>query len=183
MDSTGLHAPKKPPLFRFPPHTGCEAVYPEQMLNRPAAQCVAHGGHLTRLRKEVLQQLHQSPEGLKAYAILKRIQGGFPSVSATTVYRALEFLVEQGLAHRLPGHNLFTACRLVHNPVRPCLFLVCRSCRIVIEMEDDGVARTLEHCLGRTGYRLEDPSVELSALCPTCQTRSSETPPSFMDTP
>lgn len=141
----------------------------EQALKRAAAHCARQGAQFTRLRKAVFQQLHESPEGLKAYAILEQMRVHFPSSTPATVYRALEFLIAQGLAHRLPGHNLFTACRMDHTAMHLCLFLVCPSCKSVTEVKDDELTHTLERCLHRAGYCLENGGVELSAYCPDCQ--------------
>ena len=136
-------------------------------LERVAAECKERGASLTAIRREVLALLYRSPKGVKAYDLLEQIKLERPGASPPTVYRALDFLIEQGLAHKIGRMNLFIACRHASHQI-PSLFLVCPKCSGVTELQELSVMRALSASLAEAGHRLESPEVEISALCPKC---------------
>jgi Fur family zinc uptake transcriptional regulator len=138
-----------------------------EALDRAEAACRARGASLTAIRREVLALLFRSPTGVKAYDLLAQIREERPGASPPTVYRALDFLIEQGLAHKIGRMNLFVACRHASHQV-PSLFLVCPNCRGVTELQEPSVMSALSSSLAAAGHRLESPEVEISALCPKC---------------
>ena len=83
------------------------------------------------------------------------------------VYRALDFLVEHGLAHRIQRLNAFTACMhpgQAHAPV----FLICRTCNVVAEADGAGVGQALSAAGAAAGFAIERSTVEALGLCPAC---------------
>lgn len=137
------------------------------VLDRAEASCRQRGASLTAIRREVLALLHRAPKGIKAYDLLEQIRHTRGNASPPTVYRALDFLIEQGLAHRIGRMNLFVACRHGKHSA-PSLFLVCPKCNGVTELEDAAVVSSLYASLAATGHRLDSPEVEISAICPQC---------------
>ena len=131
------------------------------------ATCRARGTSLTPIRREVLELLYRSPTGVKAYDLLAQIKDARPGASPPTVYRALDFLIEQNLAHKIGRMNLFVACRHASHQI-PSLFLVCPKCNGVTELQEQSVMSALSSSLAAAGHRLENPEVEISALCPKC---------------
>ena len=100
---------------------------------RAAAQrCRARGLRLTPARAFALETLLESHRAMTAYELLDRLRaaglGGQPPVA----YRALEFLVENGLAHRIERLGAFVACT-ARPDAHPAAFMICRSCRQVAE--------------------------------------------------
>lgn len=145
---------------------GDEAVF----LDRAEAGCRVRGASLTPIRRMVLAMLHRNPRGLKAYDLLERIKADKPGASPPTVYRALDFLIDQGLVHKIGRMNLFVACsQLCHQEQMPGLFLVCPRCNGVTELQDDGVIRALTASLVAAGHQLESQEVEIGAICPRCR--------------
>ena len=130
-------------------------------------RCKARGCNLTPIRKEVLALLYQHPNGLKAYDLLNQIKAERTNATPPTVYRALDFLIEQGLAHKIGRMNLFVACRHASHQL-PSLFVVCVKCGQIAEIEATGAMKELTRLLGSAGYRLDAPEVEISAICPAC---------------
>jgi Fur family zinc uptake transcriptional regulator len=82
----------------------------------------------------------------KAYDLLARIKEARPGASPPTVYRALDFLIEQGLAHKIGRMNLFVACRHASHQI-PSLFLVCPKCSGVTELQEQSVMSALSSSL------------------------------------
>jgi Fur family transcriptional regulator, zinc uptake regulator len=139
----------------------------EQYLDQVATRCRERGVQLTAIRREVLGLLHRSPNGLKAYDLLARVREERSNATPPTVYRALDFLIEQGLAHKIGRINQFVACHHdSHN--LPSLFLVCPQCGKVSELSDQTLMAALLSSLDAAGHRLVSPEVEISALCPAC---------------
>lgn len=146
-------------------HTAsCEA---QPSLDDAADRCKARGASLTPIRRTVLGLLLSEPGGLKAYDLLDRIKAVHTSATPPTVYRALDFLIEQGLAHRIARTNQFIACNHEGHDVA-CLFLVCPQCGQVTELHDDAALAGLMKGLKSAGHTLASPEIELSATCSDC---------------
>lgn len=131
------------------------------------AQCRARGTSLTPIRRQVLTLLRRAPGGLKAYDLLDRIKAMRPSATPPTVYRALDFLIEQGLAHKIGRINQFVACNHDCHDLAG-LFLVCPDCGKVTELHDETAVRALSRSLAAAGHRLAGSEIELSAVCSDC---------------
>lgn len=103
-----------------------------------------------------------------AYEILDRLAAeGFGS-QPPVAYRALDYLAEQGLVHRISRLNAFAACLApdhAHNPV----FLICESCDRVQEMTGSNVAAALSETARAKGFRLSRATIEALGTCPACQ--------------
>ena len=130
--------------------------------------CATKGLRLTTTRRRVLEILLEEHRALGAYDVLARLsaegQGAHPPVA----YRALDFLVANGLAHKIERLNAFVACHHPGEGHRPA-FLICRSCDAVAEAHvapDDGA---LGKQAGAIGFRIERAVIEAEGLCPTCQ--------------
>ena len=137
-------------------------------LERAEALTKATGARLTPVRRRVLEILLEEHKALGAYDVLARLTtegfGNQPPVA----YRALEFLVEQGLAHRIQRLNAFTACVHMGEDHAPA-FLICRVCNTVAEAEASTARRSLEAEAARAGFRVERTTIEALGLCPSCQ--------------
>jgi Fur family zinc uptake transcriptional regulator len=144
-------------------NSGNWAAYLGEIIARAKAQHAT----LTPIRQEVLEQLFLYPRGMKAYGLLEKIKARRENATPPTIYRALDFLMKQGFAHKVGRNNLFVACR--HASHRwPSLFLVCPRCRAVAELQNDSLMQTLIATLDEAGFRLDSPEVEISAICPAC---------------
>jgi Fur family zinc uptake transcriptional regulator len=139
-----------------------------QALDAAAARCRSQGASLTPIRRQVLALLYQHPKGLKAYDLLALVQEERSNATPPTIYRALDFLLEHGLAHKIGRLNLFVACHHETHQ-RPSLFLICPRCGSVSELQDAPLMDALAASLRTAGHLLESPEVELSAICPGCQ--------------
>jgi len=139
----------------------------QALLDDAAQRCRQRGTSLTPIRRTVLGLLLDEPGGLKAYDLLDRIKQVRASATPPTIYRALDFLIEQGLAHRIARTNQFIACNHEGHDVA-CLFLVCPQCGQVTELHDDAALAGLMKGLKAAGHALASPEIELSAVCAEC---------------
>src|SRR6188472_2050822 len=76
--------------------------------------CDERGQRLTPIRRDVLAALLASHQPLGAYEIMERVAHSGPRPAPITVYRALDFLRENGLVHRIESRNAFVACVHAH---------------------------------------------------------------------
>lgn len=129
--------------------------------------CATRQFNLTPIRRRVLEIVWRQHEPIGAYDILAELakDGGNPS--AQTVYRALEFLQEAGLVHRLDTLNAFLGCDRPEDS-HSGQFLVCSRCRRVTEVEDSVLNRTLKERARSFGFRLDASPVEIKAICTQC---------------
>lgn len=131
--------------------------------------CAAHGARLTDLRREVLELILSAEGPLTAYVLLDQLKQT-RSAAPPTIYRALDFLLEQGLIHKLERLNAFLACidddPLSHN--HAAQFLICRNCHSVRELEDRKISDAVEHAAETIGFVPELTTIEVEGLCADC---------------
>ena len=139
----------------------------ESFLDNVATRCKERGAALTPIRRDVLALLYASPNGLKAYDLLAKVKEARSNATPPTVYRALDFLIEQGLVHKIGRINQFVACRHDSHCL-PSLFLVCPRCGKVSELHDHSLMQALMNSIGQAGHQLDSPEVEITAICPAC---------------
>lgn len=131
-------------------------------------RCRRLGLRLTPARRRVLEIVWAGHGPVKAYDILEVLNREGGRTAPPTVYRALEFLLEARLVHRLDSLNAFVGCR--HAPAdHEAQMLVCRRCGAVAEIRDTELRRTLERSTGRHGFLMDAQTVEILGLCPRCQ--------------
>jgi Fur family transcriptional regulator, zinc uptake regulator len=129
----------------------------------------ARGVALTELRAQVLALVLAAGQPVGAYALLERLKQVRPGAAPPTVYRALDFLLEAGLIHRVERLNAFIGCdAAAHAHGHPHLFLLCARCGAAREVEDDAVAHALAAAAARAGFRPERSTVEIEGLCAAC---------------
>ena len=130
--------------------------------------CQKNKVRLTPLRKSVLELVWQSHRPVGAYDILAQLakQESRPA-QPPTVYRALDFLLEQGLIHRLSSLNAFIGCQ---HPGEHHYgsFLICRECKTTQEVDHAGINKAIQACASEHGFVLSDSAIELTGLCRYC---------------
>lgn len=139
-----------------------------EALNRAAVVCAERGLKLTALRRRVLEIVLGQHVPLGAYAILEQLANERGRVAPPTVYRALDFLVAQGLVHRLDTKNAFVACARGDGP-HPACFLICRDCGAVAELADSALETAISAIAERTGFAVARRMVELEGVCARCR--------------
>ncbi|NYT62619.1 transcriptional repressor [Alcaligenaceae bacterium] len=130
--------------------------------------CLQRGKRLTPIRRKVLEILLTQQRSLKAYELLELIRNVQHGATPPTVYRALDFLVDEGLAHRLDAINAWTAC-LDAAGERHDLLVVCTQCGAVAELSDPELSSQLASKVASAGFMLSGHETELRALCGKCR--------------
>ncbi|MEO8243684.1 MAG: transcriptional repressor [bacterium] len=125
------------------------------------------GQRLTPVRRRTLEILLESPRALGAYEVLERLVTDGYANQPPVAYRALDFLVDQGLVHRIRRLNAFAACLHVGEAHAP-VFLICRECHMVAEAPAAGVASALQDAARSLHFTVERSTIEALGLCPAC---------------
>lgn len=144
-------------------HTRCV----QAALAAAARVCEKRELKLTPIRRKVLEIVWSQHEPIGAYDILKQVESPSGKAVPTTVYRALEFLIDAGLVHRIDSLNAFKGCDSPEHAHR-AQFLVCRACRRVEELDDDAIESAIDARARRDGFDLHAASLEIRGLCGNC---------------
>ena len=152
----------------------------EMLLNRAEAICEHRGATLTELRRQVLGMILDAAAPTGAYELLDRLRQTRRGAAPPTVYRTLDFLLEQGLIHRLERLAAFVGCvaGCTADPdgeshPHAAQFLICRNCGRVAEMQDDDVAAVLARVAKEAGFTISNATVEAEGLCGTCRSAAA----------
>lgn len=155
--------------FPHPHHDHARCV--AQALDAADEGCRRSGARLTDLRRRVLELVWRSHRPVGAYAVLEALGSDGFSPAPPTVYRALDFLLAQGLIHRIERLNAFVGCT---HPGQPhgAHFLLCSQCGAAAELNDARIDKAVEDAAGRLGFTVARKTVEVEGLCPACQADS-----------
>lgn len=130
--------------------------------------CAKANESLTPLRRRVFELLldHEGPA--KAYDLLDELKTGQGSAKPPTVYRALDFLVRLGLAHRIESLNAFVACD-IGSCARSTIFLICERCGASVEIDSGHALSDVRDAAKQHGFDLHRTVLEASGLCAACR--------------
>jgi Fur family zinc uptake transcriptional regulator len=167
---TGSTLPGSDPVgFESHDHGRCIA----SALAEADAYCAGAGLRLTPARRRVLEILLEEHRALGAYEVLGRMQEEGLGAQPPAAYRALDFLVTHGFAHRIEGLNAFVACAHPGEAHVPA-FLHCHRCGAVAESKAQAGPRQLERAAQETGFEIESLVVEAKGLCRACSAAMRE---------
>ena len=140
----------------------------EGLLDRAGQICDGRGVRLTDLRRQVLGLILDSESPTGAYDLLDKLRATRVGAAPPTVYRALDFLLEQGLIHKLERLSAFVGCIAHEDHDHAAQFLICRSCGRVTELEDHRLAHALEDAAKRLGFTVGKATIEAEGQCARC---------------
>lgn len=130
--------------------------------------CIRRGVQLTPIRHKILELIWNSHKAVKAYDLLDLIRPVNDAAKPATVYRALDFLLEQGLIHRVESLNAFVGCRS-SGTRHDQLLLICTACHNVEERSAPQVFLALADEMQRASFIPQRKTMEIHGLCKTCQ--------------
>ena len=150
---------------------------PDHDHGRCAAEAISHAERvckeraqkLTPIRRQVLQALLASHRPLGAYEIIDELAKSMPRPAPITIYRALDFLMANGLVHRIESRNAFLACAHDHDAASMVAFLICERCGAVGEIPAAAMAQSLAATARATGFAPKLSVVEITGTCAHCQ--------------
>lgn len=152
-------------------HLSCSPSDTQAALADAETLCIAKGVKLTPIRRRVLELLLESEAPAKAYDLLSKLNGEGAS-KPPTVYRALDFLLETGLAHKIESLNAFVACGHRHHR-HAAAFLICVNCETAQELHSSSTLDTLERESQAVHFKMQNVVIEVRGLCADCQQKQS----------
>ncbi|MGL4728732.1 MAG: Fur family transcriptional regulator [Bosea sp. (in: a-proteobacteria)] len=156
-------------------HPGCQHARDRkadaaEIMARAEASCAKAGSRLTPIRRAVLAELVADHRPLGAYDLVERVsQREGRRLSPISVYRALDFLVENEMAHRLTSRNAFIACPHHHDAATLVVFLICEACGGVDEIMTPSVASALDEAAAQADFSAQRRTIEINGRCGHCK--------------
>lgn len=123
-------------------------------------------------RSQVLSILLSSDRPMGAYQILDAMRERQPRVAPPTVYRALDFLQQYGLIHKLETLHAYISCSHPDH-AHHSQFLICTACGDVTELSDTEIAHSLDHAAAASGFEPNRDVVEMTGHCAQCSEAGS----------
>ena len=144
-----------------------DAAHVQHALDAARARCEAAGENWTEPRRRTYALLVSAGKPVKAYDLIARFGEDGQAAKPPTVYRALDFLERQGMAHRIASISAYVACS-VGDRAHAAAFLICDCCGATEEIappEGDALLKAAE----TAGYALERTTIEGHGRCPACR--------------
>lgn len=144
----------------------------ESLRDELARAARARGLRLTPARRRVLELLSEAHRAIGAYELLDRLRAEGLGSQPPVVYRALDFLIGAGFAHKLERLNAYVAC--CHpageaGTAHAACFLICAGCRKVAEIEDEALELAVAQAAAQRGFAMRRTVLEIEGTCPTCR--------------
>lgn len=135
--------------------------------------CHTSGLRLTPVRRRVLELIWQSHCPSGAYGLLEKLAEDGHKPSPPTVYRALEFLLQHGLIHKVSSLNAYVGC---NHPgaLHAAQIFICERCGVAVEQRDSLLDQRIHHAARELDFHIHHQTVEVSGLCPLCQATPDE---------
>ncbi len=143
----------------------------DKVLDDMQELCRQRGGRLTPQRRAVLERLVVSKLPLSAYELRDLLLPQDASITPASIYRTLDFLMENGFVHRLETTRSFVACEHPDHD-HAVQFLICRECGTVVETEDKRIDAATVRLGASLGFEVDHRTVELTGVCADCRTGS-----------
>lgn len=148
-------------------HEACIA----SALQQAEQVCQSRGQRFTTLRRRVFELVWQQHRPIGAYEVLELLQRD-GRAAPPTVYRALDFLLELGLVHRIASLNAYVGCVQPHRP-HEGQFFICEACKSYAELDDTPINDAIATSAAKYGFSVNQHTVEIMGLCPRCQKKES----------
>jgi Fur family zinc uptake transcriptional regulator len=159
-----MRSPKKDKAIAFSEHNHGQCK--QSLLGTAKSLCAQRRVRLTPRRLQVFNILLGSHQPMGAYEVLQTMNEEEKNITPPIVYRALEFLQEQGLVHRLESQNAFIACMQPGHPGE-AQFLICSKCQRVAELDDPFLSTST--LASQLGFEAQHAVVEINGLCASCR--------------
>lgn len=141
----------------------------DKLLAQAESICQQRNVRLTPQRLEVLRLMALQPGAISAYDLLDLLRVSEPQAKPPTVYRALDFLLEQGFIHRVESTNSYVLCHHIEEHSHTSALFICDRCGLVAERQTGGIEETLQQLAQQAGFTLRHSVVEAHGLCDACQ--------------
>jgi Fur family zinc uptake transcriptional regulator len=140
----------------------------ESLVLRAKHICDQKGARFTTIREKVFRLLAGTNSGVGAYELLEQLKLTESAAKPATIYRALEFLTEQGFIHKIESNNSFMLCHHFDHH-HPAQLLICQRCGHVEELHSNTLFKEFSSLADAKGFKIERQTIEARGLCKNCQ--------------
>jgi Fur family zinc uptake transcriptional regulator len=140
----------------------------ESLVSRARAICEQNGARFTSIREKVFRLMAENHGGQGAYELLEQLKQTEPAAKPATIYRALEFLTEQGFIHKIESSNAFMLCQHFdkHHPAQ---LLICEKCGNVTELHSATLQTEFSKQAAALGFHIHHQTIEARGSCRQCR--------------
>lgn len=142
-------------------------AHPQDAADRAERMLARRGARMTRLRRDVLRALMEEDRPVGAYQLFDQLKARDAASAPPAVYRALDFLVGEGMAHKLQSLNAYVGCACFEH-AHDAHFLICRGCDSAEEVPTKAIREQVDRDAGARGFAVERMVVETVGLCADC---------------
>jgi len=148
----------------------------QQAIQQAKQICIANGQNLTPIREEILSLMIAAQQPLTAYELLDKYRESHKSgAQPPTIYRALNFLEDNGFIHRLNSTRQFVVCDHLgeHDTHTLTQFFICDQCGTIEEtLMNHTILHAIQAKAQQLNFAIKQPNLEIHGLCALCQTQS-----------
>ena len=139
----------------------------QQILAGAIAICEQKNVRFTKARQMIFELIVKAQVPVKAYDVLDSVKERDKSAKPPTVYRAIDFLMECGLIHKIHRLNAYVSCS---HPSRhkECYFLICSKCNGLTECCSKEIDTVITDTAAKAGFSLRNVSMEMTGICQHC---------------
>ncbi|RVT47904.1 transcriptional repressor [Rheinheimera sediminis] len=139
----------------------------ESLVTRARHICDVNGARFTSIREKVFRLLADTHGGIGAYELLEQLKASEPAAKPATIYRALDFLTEQGFIHKIESTNAFLLCHHFEQH-HPAQLLICDQCGQVEELHSSPLQQEFVKLASEKGFLIQRQTVEAHGRCKSC---------------
>ncbi|CAH0524644.1 zinc uptake transcriptional repressor Zur [Vibrio hippocampi] len=140
----------------------------QSLIQQIEAICSDRGVRLTPQRRLVFELISKNKKASSAYELLEQLKAVEPQAKPPTVYRALDFLLEQGFIHRVESTNSFVSCCSFGEQKHFSHLLICDKCGNVVELQDDNLIALLDKNIDKHQFQFSNHVIESHGTCKNC---------------
>lgn len=156
------------PLTDSPAQPHDHSLCIDDALSQARLICERRNVRLTPIREQVLGLIWQNHKPVGAYDLLEQLTTTHQAAKPPTIYRALDFLQENGLIHKIESQNAFLGCAHVDGQHHG-QFLICTACGTAQEIDEKIVSSALKNASQARGFKIQSFVIEIKGLCAACQ--------------
>ena len=156
------------PTDRFPLKTHNHSQCVAQALLKASTLCAQQSLRFTPIRKKVLELIWAEHAPVSAYALLEGLRQTRDNAQAPTIYRALDFLLQHGLVHKIESLNAYAGCDQPEHR-HPGQFLICLNCQQIVELNDQKIDSVINKQAILNHFMITEQTIELKGYCSSCK--------------
>lgn len=138
------------------------------LLEQAKNVCQQRGVRFTPVREQVFVLLAKHSNAVGAYDLLSELQTIDPAAKPATIYRALDFLGQQGFVHKIESINAFVMCHHFSDCSHPVQLLICDQCGHVEEIQSQNLDLAIRSMADASGFNISHQIVEAHGKCQRC---------------